>query len=1066
MKYRLGLDIGTHSIGWAIVALDDANPPKPASLVRIGSRIFPDGRDPQSGESLAVNRREPRSQRRRRDRFLRRQQAFLDHLIRYGLLPQGEKARKELQPRDPYTLRKKGLDGALLLHELGRALFHLNQRRGFKSNRKADRKAGESGKIKQAADRFAAEELSRYRTVGEALYHRLAEGKGSRARLQGSGVKAAYDFYVTREMIGDEFDALWAKQQSYHPEQLHDQARATLRDILLRQRPLKSPPVGKCWLEPNEARAPLALPSSQRFRLYQELNHLRLIDLSTGEERPLSRRERDNLASYLASRAKAKYQALRQRLFGKENRDAFVFTIEQGGLRKELYGDTSAHRLAHKKGFGKAWFDLPPAEQDAIVERLLETEEEAALTDWLKQRHGLDQAAADYLAGVPLDEGHLRFGRTAIGRVLPHLIEGWNQAEDQPLTYDQAVKAADYEDHRAAAANALLERLPYYGEILWRHTQEMSNATDSDEKEYGRITNPTVHIGLNQLRKLVNAVIDRYGPPAQISVELARELKLSREQKRRVNRDNVENRERNELLNKELIEEWKQRPTAANRLRLRLFKELGPLAPRCPYTGELIKPTLLFSNHYQVDHILPFSKTLDDSYNNKILATREGNAAKGNRDPYSYAAETPGVDREAVQARAEALPYEKRKRFKEDAYTKWLGNFDEFAGEDGKGFLARQLTDTAYLSRVSRHYLQSVCRRVDVTPGRLTALLRGKWGLNGLLNEGNRKNRDDHRHHAIDAAVVAVTDRGLLQRIATRAGRAESRGDERIFADLDREMPWPDFRQALEKALTRCVVSHKPDHNPQSQLHEETAYGIVDGPTDKGVYTARHRVSLASLKGPKDLALLESARLARMLEKQLAGLDGKAFQARLAELQGREDYPNKVRLLRKISGVTVPLRGTAISPDPRRRPACPAKLYKGGANYCYELFFNEKGRWDGALITSFTANQPAYRAFMGSDKQFRQKTFNGMPLLMRLIRDDLIAIEESPGKRRIMRIVLLTEGKVVMAEHFEANADARNRDKQSPFKYLTKSPDKLRKLRARRVFVDLLGRVKDPGFKG
>ncbi|MES9849884.1 MAG: hypothetical protein ABW145_15970, partial [Candidatus Thiodiazotropha sp.] len=252
----------------------------------------------------------------------------------------------------------------------------------------------------------------------------------------------------------------------------------------------------------------------------------------------------------------------------------------------------------------------------------------------------------------------------------------------------------------------------------------------------------------------------------------------------------------------------------------------------------------------------------------------------------------------------------------------------------------------------------------------------------------------------------------------------------------------------------------------QSQLHEETAYGIVDGPTDKGVYTARHRVSLASLKGPKDLALLESARLARKLEKQLAGLDGKAFQARLAELQGREDYPNKVRLLRKISGVTVPLRGTAISPDPRRRPAYPAKLYKGGANYCYELFVNEKGRWDGALITSFTANQPAYRAFMGSDKQFRQETFNGMPLLMRLIRDDLIAIEESPGNRCIMRIVLLTEGKVVMAEHFEANADARNRDKQSPFKYLTKSPDKLRKLRARRVFVDLLGRVKDPGFKG
>jgi CRISPR-associated endonuclease Csn1 len=1066
MKYRLGLDIGTHSIGWAIVALDDANPPKPKSLVRIGSRIFPDGRDPQSGESLAVNRREPRSQRRRRDRFLRRQQAFLEHLIRYGLLPKEEKARKDLQPLDPYTLRKKGLDNALSLYEFGRALFHLNQRRGFKSNRKADRKAGESGKIKQAADRFSAEELSQYRTVGEALYHRLQEGKGSRARLRGSGVKAAYDFYVTREMIAEEFDALWEKQQTYHPEQLHNKARETLKDILLSQRPLRSPPVGKCLLVPTDTRAPLALPSSQQFRLYQELNHLRLIELSTGEERPLTRQERDKLAAYLSSRAKAKFPALRQHLFGKENRDAFIFTIEQGGLRKELYGDTSAHRLAHKKGFGKAWFDLPLTEQDSLVERLLEAEDESALTDWLKQHYELEQASADYLANIPLDDGHLRLGRTAIARVLPHLIESWNETKNQPMTYDQAVKAAGYEDHRATQESGQRTRLPYYGEILWRHTQDIPNATDPDEKEYGRITNPTVHIGLNQLRKLVNAIIEHYGPPTQINVELARELKLSREQKRRINSENIENRERNEVLNNELTEDWKQRPTAANRLRLRLFKELGPLAPRCVYTGELIKPTLLFSNHYQIDHILPFSRTLDDSYNNKILSTHKGNAAKGSRDPYTFAVETPGVDWEAMQARAEALPYEKRKRFKNDAYTKWLGNFAEFSGDDGKAFLDRQLTDTAYLSRVSRHYLQSVCKRVDVTPGRLTGLIRGKWGLNGLLSDSKGKNRDDHRHHAIDAAIVAVTDLGLLQRIATRAGRAESQGDERIFADLDQEMPWSYFYQSLDKALAHCVVSHKPDHNPQSQLHEDTAYGIVDGPNDKGVYTARHRVSLSSLKGPKALGLLENTKLAQRLEQQLAGLDGKAFHEKLAELQGRDDYPNKVRLVRKISGITVPLKGTAISPDPKRRPACPAKLYKGGANYCYELFVNDKGRWDGALITSFTANQPAYQAFIESSARFRKETFEGKSLLMRLIRNDLIAIEEKPNERRIMRVIKMSQSKIVLAEHFEANVDARVKDNQSKFKYITKSPDKLRKLRARRIFVDLLGRVKDPGFMG
>lgn len=91
--------------------------------------------------------------------------------------------------------------------------------------------------------------------------------KQVRGLAHGSGVKAAYDFYVTREMIAEEFDALWEKQRTFHPERLHDQARDSLGEILLSQRPLKPSSVGKCWLEPTEKRAPLALPSAQRFRL-------------------------------------------------------------------------------------------------------------------------------------------------------------------------------------------------------------------------------------------------------------------------------------------------------------------------------------------------------------------------------------------------------------------------------------------------------------------------------------------------------------------------------------------------------------------------------------------------------------------------------------------------------------------------------------------------------------------------------------------------------------------------------------------------------------------------------
>ena len=108
------------------------------------------------------------------------------------------------------------------------------------------------------------------------------------------------------------------------------------------------------------------------------------------------------------------------------------------------------------------------------------------------------------------------------------------------------------------------------------------------------------------------------------------------------------------------------------------------------------------------------------------------------------------------------MPKAKAKRFAPDGYQRWL--------KDDKDFLARALNDTAYLSRIASEYLSLVCppNRLRAIPGRMTALLRGKFGLNQLLSGSDTKNRNDHRHHALDAAVIAVTDQGLLKRFARR----------------------------------------------------------------------------------------------------------------------------------------------------------------------------------------------------------------------------------------------------------------------------------------------------------
>ena len=169
--YRLGLDLGTNSLGWFMVWLEpDGKSWKPVGLGPGGVRIFPDGRDAKSGISNAADRRDARSARRRRDRFLQRQQKLMNALLRHGLMPADKDARKKLETLDPYELRAKALDEKLPIHHIGRALFHLNQRRGFQSNRKTDREENEKGAIKSASDNLAKMmEETKSRTLGETL---------------------------------------------------------------------------------------------------------------------------------------------------------------------------------------------------------------------------------------------------------------------------------------------------------------------------------------------------------------------------------------------------------------------------------------------------------------------------------------------------------------------------------------------------------------------------------------------------------------------------------------------------------------------------------------------------------------------------------------------------------------------------------------------------------------------------------------------------------------------------------------------------------------------------------
>ena len=673
-RYRLGLDLGSNSIGWCVLDLDAGG--RPCGVRDAGVRILSPneeaGRDPQSKTSLAAERRDARSARRRRGRFVRRRDRLMETLIGAGLMPVDRIVRKSLERLDPYALRKEALDRRLSPSEIGRALFHLNQRRGFKSNRIiSDSDHDERSSMKQGIKRLEVElESAGVRTLGELLANgRSGPGGGSvRFRPERNGSKNLYAFYPTRSMIESEVDAIWTSQRRWHSDLLTDELLRKIQHIIVDQRPLKPQVPGRCTLFSEDERAPKAHPLFQRFRIFQDVGSLRVREGLS--ERPLRLDERDHVVLALASCVGAGSGGIVpfERLRAKAGLlDGARLNSEGAADRRKGFAcDETSLKLRSKNAFDRVWDGLPHERRCAVVERLLEVQDEAGLCSWLRREFGLSPDAAEFVSGVRLPQGYGHLGLPAL-RGLVEVFEKESEAFvdsrtgevwRRPLTYDEAVGRLGVH-HSDFRPSARLERLPYYGEVLPRSVVAREVGSSRSQERRGRVSNPTVHIGLNQLRVVVNALISVYGPPSEIVVELARELKLSRQRKIEVRKENRENRQRNDRI-RETLGERGVADTYESRLRMRLYEQLPASEHVCVYTGTPISLEMLFGGLVEIDHVLPYSKTLDDGFSNKVLCTVEANRTKGNRAPED--AWSGEALREIVE-RAERLFQEKCWRF-------------------------------------------------------------------------------------------------------------------------------------------------------------------------------------------------------------------------------------------------------------------------------------------------------------------------------------------------------------------------------------------------------------------
>lgn len=942
MTYRLGLDLGTNSIGWAAFAINPAQEGLDQySLMDMGVRIFSDGRQPSSatkiGDSLSVDRRLARGMRRNRDHGKNRVRHMITQLVTLGLMPENKQDRQALQLLNPYQLRAEALIRPLAPHELGRALFHLGRRRGFKSNRKQSQQDSETdfkNKITALRQKLGNQ------TLGQFLWDRCQSGNIVRFREDNQ-------LFPDRDMYETEFMAIMEAQTPHH--NLTEEQWLRLRDhSILFQHPLRPAERGKCSLRPDYERAYRDSPTAQWFRLYQDVTNLRWIDDSqtahalTSQQQDLVMQDLTRLHLGKSGKPVPELTWSKMRALTYPDGTLLFPRNSRFNLETENRKGIQRHKIA-------LWCQHSPHLQDLwsakdwrqglniledIFDRLQQAETDDRLIADLVRHHKLSEHQAKALAGLPIGSQTVNLSREVMQELIPLMA-------DQGLGYAAAVAELTDKDgnslhHSYFQLDQSYDRLPYYGEILQNSllgAKPEKNAKKDPEGHYGRIGNPSVHMALNQLRHLINALIERLGKPAAIHIELSRDLKLTAKQRSEVNREIAKNTRRNKNLTAKWLEICSNPPSATDLKKLKLWEELDPdeIQRRCVFTGRKIGAAQLINGEVHIEHLLPYSRTLDNSMANLTLAFKDANQIKSKHSPYEAfgAKSEPGFNWEEILQRAQNLPKSKRWRFGPDAMHKWLGDHD---------FIDRQLTDNAYIARAARKYLTAICPDIIPSNGRQTAMIRGKWRL--FLSDQDDKNREDHRHHCLDACVIALMDRSLLHKISNLSKRDCQTRLKISLPDL------PDrLRQSITARAENLVISHKPDHGLQGKFHKDTAYGRLNqenpnpGEEDYNLVVRKPiaNLSLNELDAIRDPGI--RAALAAFLTYQgFWSFDKKEQEKKLPDLLSQFGQDHQIRRLR------IMIKDKSAIPI----PSAPYKAYTADSYVCCDIWAlpdGKPGKW-------------------------------------------------------------------------------------------------------------------------
>lgn len=975
-KHVLGLDLGVGSIGWCLIALDAQG--DPAEILGMGSRVVPlnnatDAADFSIGKAFTVNqeRTARRTMRRGFARYQLRRYRLRRELEKVGMLP--DAALIQLPLLELWELRERAATAGrrLTLPELGRVLCHINQKRGYR-HVKSDAAAivGDEGEKKKdsnsaylAGIRANDEKLQdEHKTVGQYFAEQLRQSQ-SESPTGGISYRIK-DQIFSRQRYIDEYDQIMAAQRVHYPDILTDEFIRMLRDeVIFMQRPLKSCKhlVSLCEFEKQEKVmrvqqddgkggrqlverkikfgpkvAPKSSPLFQLCRIYEAVNNIRLTR-PDGSPRDITPEERAKIVAHLQSSASLSFAALKKLLKEK------ALIADQLTSKSGLKGNTTRVALATALQPYPQYHHLLDMELETRMMTVQLTDEEtgevterevAVVTDsyvrqplyrlWhilysIEERDAMRRALITQLGmkeedldGGLLDQLYrLDFVKPGYGnksakficKLLPQLQQG--------LGYSEACAAVGYRHSNSPTSEeiterTLLEKIP----LLQRN----------------ELRQPLVEKILNQMINLVNALKAEYGVD-ETRVELARELKMSREERERM----AEGNRRREKENKAIAEKIRECGLFPTKSRIRKYMLWEEAGEKCLYCGQILTLSqCLNGDDMEVEHIIPKSVLYDDSYGNKTCACRRCNKEKGNRTALEYI-RAKGWEDEYME-RINGLLDKKAISYSKHQRLRWLKE------DIPSDFLERQLRLTQYISRQAMAILQQGIRRVSASEGGVTARLRSLWGYDDILHtlnldrydsmgetervsrEGetteklritNWSKRKDHRHHAIDALVVASTRQGYIQRLNRVSSESER---EAMSGEIEMQKATKtDKLSLLERWLTQrphlsvravsakvaeILISYRPGKRvvtrgrniylrhgkkcvqsgllvPRGPLSKETVYGQI---TVNGEPQIVCKYDLHSLKA-KDVDYVVDLALRKRLKELLAQHGGKEKEA-------------------------------------------------------------------------------------------------------------------------------------------------------------------------------------------